>query len=284
MIDKTRGILAAVEYEMDLKEKERLARNFAAVTSSVDEKKKNEAKLVDSLAGLQTLRLRSDNPRASEGETVEETLSTLTFGASGEVESWEGKLLAPIAKFLAVSKHKAVARLIRGSPYPDINAMRGWAHGGADQVGRSWTDEVFRISSLVDHHLAARPEHDQEKPGQYNASHAEKQLVAAFVSEHVFLEDEVGPISQKDKTTHHWLKISRYIGFSFSEAEQTAMGVESHMQKQYPLRTLSMDMPAASLTEATILVGNEICDDCSEFVDLVNTKLGLLIRLQEASI
>ena len=54
-----------------------------------------------------------------------------------------------------------------------------------------WTDEVFVMCRLVDHIPAPISEYDGGRPGKFNACQAEKQLMAYFVNNHVFLGDEV---------------------------------------------------------------------------------------------
>ncbi len=51
--------------------------------------------------------------------------------------------------------------------------------------GKVWTDEVFTICRLVDYIPAPISEYDGVRPGKFNACHAEKQLVAYFVNNHV---------------------------------------------------------------------------------------------------
>ncbi|EXJ70613.1 uncharacterized protein A1O5_06684 [Cladophialophora psammophila CBS 110553] len=70
--------------------------------------------------------------------------------------------------------------------------MSGWSH--APKVtfgsGRSWASEVMRIEKIVGHPLMSHPK-DQGTRGKYYACHAEKKLMAYFISQHVFLKDEV---------------------------------------------------------------------------------------------
>ncbi|OAQ60450.1 ankyrin repeat domain [Pochonia chlamydosporia 170] len=104
-------------------------------------------------------------------------------------------LRGPITDYPLTREGKTVAQLNRGWPFPTIAAMSGWGHPEEVSVrvsGRDWTREVFRIATIVGHHLTPRPSLDQGSPGRHHASHAEKQLIAYFVDRHVFLPgDEV---------------------------------------------------------------------------------------------
>lgn len=70
--------------------------------------------------------------------------------------------------------------------------MSGWAHNENVTVvsGRDWTNDVVRISHLIGHTLSPDSWKDRGEPGRFNASHAEKQLIAYFISKHSFLPDE----------------------------------------------------------------------------------------------
>lgn len=76
--------------------------------------------------------------------------------------------------------------------------MSGWSHGSVQSLrvdGRQWTDDVFYISKVAGHLLP--PHHyDRGKDGQYNACHAEKQLIAYFIDRHVFLPRDGLPDSE----------------------------------------------------------------------------------------
>ncbi|KAE8367028.1 hypothetical protein BDV27DRAFT_124561 [Aspergillus caelatus] len=98
-------------------------------------------------------------------------------------------LRGPIEEYPISSSSKTVARLERGGNFPSIGAMSGWSHSPVQSLrvdGRQWTDDVFYISEVVGHVLASHG-YDRGKDGQYNACHAEKQLIAYFVDRHVFL-------------------------------------------------------------------------------------------------
>ncbi len=104
-------------------------------------------------------------------------------------------LRGPVANYPVTSDWKTVARLERGGQFPEVPAMSGWGHPEWPSVrvsGRDWTDEVIHIAAVVGHILAPDSGRDQGSPGQFHASHAEKQLITYFINRHVFLpRDEV---------------------------------------------------------------------------------------------
>lgn len=98
-------------------------------------------------------------------------------------------LHGPIEEYPTSRSWKTVARLERGGKFPSVGAMSGWSHCSVQSLrvdGRQWTDDVFYISEVVDHRLPCHSK-DRGKDGQYNACHAEKQLIAYFIDRHVFL-------------------------------------------------------------------------------------------------
>lgn len=95
----------------------------------------------------------------------------------------------PIEEYPITRCKKTVARLERGGKFPSIGAMSGWSHGSVQYLrvdGRQWTDDVFYISKVVGHRLPS-DRCDWGRKGQYNACHAEKQLIAYFIDRHVLL-------------------------------------------------------------------------------------------------
>ncbi|KXJ85601.1 DYW family of nucleic acid deaminases-domain-containing protein [Microdochium bolleyi] len=156
-------------------------------------------------------------------------------------------LLTLFAQFDVPSTSKTISVLLRSDSLPPIAAMSGWRHneGSFSNIhvgGRDYTDEVLRLSEQLGHNLNQH-NFDQNIPGQYYACHAEKQLAAYFINRHVFLSDH---------------------GYS-NEGPN--------------LETLAEAQPSVSLKSATILVCRPICGDCSSFIELVNSALGLRISL-----
>lgn len=111
------------------------------------------------------------------------------------------ELIAPIAEIHVPNEWKTVASLQRPSNYPLIAAMSGWSHGETKVTvsGREWTDEVIRISTAVGHQLQIEKHRDQGIEGHYFASHAEKQLIAYFISKHVLIGYEGEELLQRAK-------------------------------------------------------------------------------------
>ena len=109
------------------------------------------------------------------------------------------ELVAPITEFPVRTEWKTIACLQRPSKYPPIAAMSGWGHGETITTisGRDWTPEVKRISRIVGHQLRSDQHRDQGVEGHFSASHAEKQLIAYFISKHVLIEDQEQEILQR---------------------------------------------------------------------------------------
>lgn len=119
--------------------------------------------------------------------------------------------------------------------------MSGWEHEKSEAIsiaGEGWTERVFDVSSVVGHTLTPG-EYDQGEPGRFNASHAEKQLIAYFIKKHVFLPGECEPSSKLNGTLHY----------------------------------LFESQPPVALTKATILVNRAPCDDCRAFIWRVKSVL-----------
>ncbi|CAG7949482.1 unnamed protein product [Penicillium salamii] len=110
-------------------------------------------------------------------------------------------LYGPIETYPISRKWKTVARLDRGGDFPSVGAMSGWSHCSVQSLrvdGRQWTDDIFYISEVVGHPLPSNSK-DQGKNGQYNACHAEKQLIAYFIDRHVFLPRDGLPNSELEE-------------------------------------------------------------------------------------
>lgn len=189
------------------------------------------------------------------------------------------KLVAPIAEYPISNEWKTIARLERGHKYPSVAAMSGWGHGNTTATisGRDWTTEVLRIADILDYAIKPHEKRDDGIPGQYHACHAEMQLTAYLISEHVFLEPEIrGPKTISDPTdpqnpTKEDLK------------DGSSTKAELETDKRGPLYELATIMPPAKLKRATILVSIASCESCSQFNNFVNQKLGLSISLLNCS-
>jgi hypothetical protein len=156
---------------------------------------------------------------------------------------------APIAEFIVPRQSKTIARLERGHPFPPVCAMSGWGHDNEELAtinGLIWTEEVFRICRLIGYELPPDSQYDKGRDGNYNACHAEKQLVAYFLSKHVFLADETAV-----------------------EEEVDLWDYEGNWRRKTNLRDLFLARPPASLQRATILVSTKICPSCIRFIEKV---------------
>ncbi|CAG7990731.1 unnamed protein product [Penicillium salamii] len=104
-----------------------------------------------------------------------------------------------IRRYPISSSAKTVAVLERGRPFPSIAAMSGWGHSESPSTrvsGRDWTAMVLKLATIVGHTLSAHAAKDQGIQGQFQASHAEKQLIAYFLDRHVFLQHDKIPNPQ----------------------------------------------------------------------------------------
>lgn len=104
----------------------------------------------------------------------------------------------PVPIFVLRDKNETVAILHRGDQYPPI--ISGWGHSALprDVVGSpQWTDQVLHLAHLLGHHLATDWLNDSDKPGRFNACHAEKKLIACFIDRHVFLPSDKVPSMSK---------------------------------------------------------------------------------------
>ncbi|OTB14205.1 hypothetical protein K445DRAFT_319377 [Daldinia sp. EC12] len=169
---------------------------------------------------------------------------------------------------LAGKSWKTVARMIRGGGLPEITAMSGWGHKRTESIhlaGEKWRDEVFWLCDMAGFCLGHDQVRDQDIPGQYNACHAEKQLIAYFVDKHLFLPRHSFTESMIARGLETELNMSRLtLGDS----------------KKQKLAELEEASPKDSLKSAIILSSNLICDDCISFTDKVNSEWGLELRLR----
>lgn len=202
------------------------------------------------------------------------TLSGFAF-SSGSPSVDNMKTL--IAHFDVPNKVKTVGVLYPGSKLPLVAAMSGWLHqelpdANIQIAGRTWTTDVIRLSKTVGHEL---PEHqyDQGIPGQYNACHAEKQLIAYFVHKHMFLCHELKESSPPRRGLTWEDVIADLNGLRLSEEDEEAENMKMK------LSALRRAQPANTLRKVTIMVSTRLCGDCLEFKDTVNRVLGVEISL-----
>lgn len=182
------------------------------------------------------------------------------------------RLFAPIADYEIPRPSKTIARLERGGRYPSIAAMSGWSHGRTVPLvsGKDWTSEVVRIADIIGHALVP-DSRDHGIPGQYHACHAEKQLIAYFISKHVFLETE----------TRAPKKAFEYLDPYYCTHGELEKAIQrDEYEEGGTLHELAAIAPPASLKQASILVSSQLCSDCERFTRVVNAKLNLRITVE----
>ena len=172
-------------------------------------------------------------------------------------------LYAPVAEYEIPTPFKTIARLERGGRYSSISAMSGWSHGETTTLisGGYWTTEVIRIAKIIGHALDPDDNKDKGTPSLYHACHAEKQLVAYFISKHVFLEPETR--APKEAVARP--------DTCYREPVQSKEGGTLH--------ELAAKAPLVSLKKASIHVSSPSCGDCLRFIQGVNEKLDLRISV-----
>ena len=176
-------------------------------------------------------------------------------------------LHAPVAEYEIPKPYKTIACLDRGGRYPSIAAMSGWSHGKTTTLvsGKDWTSEVIRIADIIGH--ALMPDHkDNGTPGQFHACHAEKQLIAYFISKHVFLEPE-----------------TRAPNKAFGNSDTYYRG-DDESEEGGKFHEFAAQAPPVSLKQASIVVSSPPCDDCIRFIQVVNAKLDLSISVQNSCV
>ncbi|KAM0798340.1 hypothetical protein BDR22DRAFT_859787, partial [Usnea florida] len=185
-------------------------------------------------------------------------------------------LFAPIIDYEISSPYKTIARLERGGRYPSIAAMSGWGHGQTVPLvsGKDWTSEVVRIANIIGHALVPDSK-DHGNPGQFHACHAEKQLIAYFISKHVFLEPE----SRAPKRAFEYID-----PYYCTDADLEEFIRWGEYEKGGTLHELAAIAPPTSLKQASILVSSPPCSDCQCFTRVVNAKLNLTITVENRCI
>ncbi|KAJ5216905.1 hypothetical protein N7468_009913 [Penicillium chermesinum] len=182
----------AIEFARDLPKNRREVYDRTAVTST---SRRRLGYIEDTFSRdidrEEILRLLGGEDRKSKivfgGPPTLSTLRSYSFEASAS----QGSLVlrGPVEEYPITRANKTVARLERGGKFPSVGAMSGWGHCPIQSLrvdGKQWTENVFYISEVVGHNLLPLSK-DQGKDGQYNACHAEKQLIAYFIDRHVFL-------------------------------------------------------------------------------------------------
>ncbi|KAL8383632.1 hypothetical protein RB595_010703 [Gaeumannomyces hyphopodioides] len=185
-----------------------------------------------------------------------------------------GASISFFAHFELPKKYKTIG-VWRGQRFPVKAAMSGWTSWVSGDItqevpligGKDYTDAVAELCPVVGHRLEPSG-WDQGRPGRFHACHAEKQLIAYFVSRHRFLPDELpGSEGLPD--------LSR---LSLADDRSNTIGTNESRLK---VAELAKAAPPVRLTKATIMVCRPVCPDCRLFVDRVNTFFGLEISVIE---
>ena len=130
----------------------------------------------------------------------------------------------------------------------------------------NFSTQVIRVAHIIDHVLVPDNK-DNDIPGQFHACHAEKQLIAYFISKHVFLEPEI-----------------RAFKNPFRYPDTYDRGDDESEEGGGTLHELAAMAPPASLKQASILVSSPPCGDCMRFIRFVNAKLNLRISVRNTCV
>ncbi|KAI9146774.1 Serine/threonine-protein phosphatase 6 regulatory ankyrin repeat subunit B [Paramyrothecium foliicola] len=150
-------------------------------------------------------------------------------------------------------RYKTVARLDRGKMFPIVSATSGWRTDFA--VGhvldnRMWRDHVLELCHLTGYSLPLDDRDESGLPGSYNASHAEKKLIAYYINEHFILPSNLIQTAGL-RETGQWA------------------------QRELGLQHLVLLAPSVPRLRAGIRVSRVICSDCDRFISHVRSVLGI---------
>ncbi|KID95149.1 ankyrin repeat protein, partial [Metarhizium majus ARSEF 297] len=171
------------------------------------------------------------------------------------------------------SETKTIACMVRPGGLPPVSAMSGWSHHEDESIqlpGRRWTDEVMRLCQLIKFSPDEWPQRDQGVPGQFNACHAEKQLIAYFVHKHVFLPSDISSCQGAGD------ELAELMGGLLLKEPASS----ETLSRNGKISRLCKIKPSNLLREATIMSSTPICPDCANFIKRVNEVLGLRIQLR----
>lgn len=148
-----------------------------------------------------------------------------------------------------------------------VAAMSGWTHPpslrlNVQLAGDVWTKEVLVLCGTVGHVLPRDDRRDQGITGQFHACHAEKQLIAYFVSKNV------------PRTSQHSKRIE-----DDDDLGMLRLTLEDRQQGVHDCNNEKSDGFLGRITEGVIVASREVCSDCQEFVRRVNSKYGLRLSL-----
>jgi hypothetical protein len=147
-------------------------------------------------------------------------------------------------------RYKTVARLNRGMLFPIVSAASGWGTDFAVEHildNRLWRDRVLELCQLIGYVLPEDYRDEPRRPGSFNASHAEKKLVAYYIDQHVMLPSV------------------------FFDVDQPGEWMQQDLRVQH-LATLCPKIPTV---RASIRVSRATCSDCRLFISHIKTVLGV---------
>jgi hypothetical protein len=148
---------------------------------------------------------------------------------------------------------KTVARLDRGKLFPVISAASGWRADFAVEHLldiRLWRDHVLELCQLIRYSLPSDARDESTLLGSYMASHAEKKLIAYYISEHLILPSDL-------------LKGA------------AVRGSREWMQQDLALQHLVPLAPRIPCVQARIRVSRATCSDCERFISHIKGVFGL---------
>ncbi len=119
---------------------------------------------------------------------------------------------------------------------------------------RLWRDSVLTLCQLIGYTL---PDHARDEPGQpgsYMASHAEKKLVAYYISQHVILPGIL------------------FKGFAVDQLGEWIQDLR--------LQDLVALCPRIPTVQAVIRVSRATCSDCELFISHITAVLGVSFTLE----
>ncbi|KAF4969201.1 hypothetical protein FSARC_3531 [Fusarium sarcochroum] len=155
-------------------------------------------------------------------------------------------------------EYKTIARLDRGRLFPIISAASGWRIDFAveDIIDNYlWTCRVRELCKLINYDLPPDQRDRSEPPGTFFASHAEKKLIAYYIDRHMVLPCAmIEDIKQEER--------GEWIGEHFA------------------LQDLAEVQPEFPTIKARICVSRGICENCEQFVNQVEAKLGVSFRIE----
>jgi len=200
-------------------------------------------------------------------------------------------LYAPILQFPGPKAWSTVAILDRGPSFSPLQAVSGWGHkddSGLSRIsGRLWTEQVFLVSEYVGHALAPDDARDQGRPGWFNASHAEKQVLAFLLRYHTTFKDEWGRngwniIRKSSNALQALAESKKREVLSLDEYDGARSIIMNVLEEEDSLRDILAKNQVVPLQKAEVFLSKEEhCTDCEAFFEIVKNffKLNLVVHM-----